>query len=104
MTGASIADSRSTTPDPPSYEVSPTSFAVLTSAARSWSAVYSGCCCLRSAAAPATCGVAIEVPLIATYEPSPGLSAERAAVTSSPGPTSSGLRAPENASGPVLEK
>src|SRR5690606_28377362 len=55
------------------------------------------------AAAPATCGVAMEVPLIPTYAPSPALSAERAAVMSLPGPTMSGLSAPDRDSGPWLE-
>ena len=64
MTGASIAWSMSTTPLPASYEVSPTSVALLMRSARIWSPVYSGCCCLRIAAAPATCGVAIDVPLM----------------------------------------
>ena len=82
----------------------PVSVAVLVSAARSCAAVYSGCCCLRIAAAPATCGVAIDVPLLLVYAPSPSLSAERAAVTSLPGPERSGFSAPERVSGPWLEK
>ena len=38
------------------------------------------------------------------YAPSPALSAERAAVTSLPGPARSGFSAPERVSGPWLEK
>ncbi|MFD1272694.1 hypothetical protein ACFQ51_15205 [Streptomyces kaempferi] len=38
--------------------------ALLTSASLSWVPVQSGCSEARSAAAPATCGVAIDVPLI----------------------------------------
>ncbi len=80
------------------------STAVLASADLSWSVVRSGFAPSRIAAAPATCGVAIDVPLIATYEPSPPLSPERAAVMSPPGPMTLGLSAPERESGPWLVK
>ena len=54
------------------------------------------------AAAPATCGVAIEVPDIATYALSPR-PPERAAVMPTPGAEISGLRVWSTAVGPRLE-
>src|SRR5262245_29765276 len=56
------------------------------------------------AAAPATWGVAIDVPLMLTYAPSPPLSADRAAVTSLPGPVTSGFIVPDRVSGPWFVK
>ena len=59
----STVDGMSRRPPPTSYAVSPASgLAVLTSACLIWSPVQSGCCWAMIAAAPATCGVAIEVP------------------------------------------
>ena len=67
-----------------------------------------GCFCLTIAARPATCGVAIEVPLMVVYASSTigpsSVPAARAAVTSTPGATTSGLRAPFLKRGPRLEK
>ena len=66
-----------------------------------------GCCCLSIAASPATCGVAIDVPLIVVYASSTigpsSVPAARAAVTSTPGATTSGLIAPLRKRGPRLE-
>ncbi|MGY3680215.1 hypothetical protein ACVWXU_003838 [Streptomyces sp. TE33382] len=71
----------------------------------------SGCCCLRSAAAPATCGVAIDVPEMLRYPggfwPTSWSMAEpgaAAAVMSTPGAVTSGLMAPSPMRGPRLEK
>src|SRR5690606_21200931 len=65
----------------------------------------SGRACLSTAAAPATCGAAIDVPLQATYG-SPVHSfvpAARAATISTPGAVTSGLTAWSPARGPRLE-
>ena len=59
-----MARSASTRPVPASYAPAPATGTVLpTIAALSRSPSQSGCSCLRIAARPATCGVAIEVPL-----------------------------------------
>ncbi len=76
---------------------------MLTIASLICSAVQSGWAAATSAAVPATCGVAIEVPLIVVYIPEPRTSCERAARTSTPGAVISGLTPPSTA-GPVLEK
>src|SRR6185369_11086895 len=76
---------------------------VLTSASLICWPVQSGCSCATSAAVPATCGVAIEVPLIDTYEPEPGEYCDRAARMSTPGAVSSGFRPPSPRRGPQLE-
>ncbi len=71
-------------------------------------AVQSGCCRASSAAAPATCGVAIEVPEAATYEASTTwpivVPAARAATMSTPGAVTSGLTASSPGRGPRPEK
>jgi hypothetical protein len=70
---ASVAEARLTRPAPtmltswttvvPSvYEVTAFASAVLTTAERIAQAGHAGCCCLITAAAPARCGVAIDVP------------------------------------------
>ncbi len=57
------------------------------------------------AAAPATCGVAIDVPDIDWYMPSmPGTDCEAAALMSTPGAERSGFRPLERVSGPMEEK
>ena len=66
----------------------------------SCSPVSSGWAPLRIAAAPATCGVAMEVPFIETYEPSPPDCCERAATMPTPGAVRSGLIAWSPTRGP----
>ncbi|MGY3060769.1 hypothetical protein ACVWZD_005014 [Streptomyces sp. TE3672] len=68
--------------------------------------VQAGFFCLRIAAAPATCGVAIDVPLLLTYPGGfwSGVPLAAAAVMSTPGPVMSGLTAPSPMRGPTLEK
>ena len=63
VTGWVVARARSTRPAPWAYTVwSAAVLAVLTSASLIFAPVQSGCCWASRAAAPATCGVAIEVP------------------------------------------
>ncbi len=67
--------------------------------------VQPGFFCLRIAAAPATCGVAIEVPSLVVYPGGfcPPVPAAAAAVTATPGAVRSGLTAPSPIRGPALE-
>src|SRR6478752_5389703 len=103
-----MAAATSTRPVPTSYgEYAGSSpWALLTSCSLSCSPLQPGCSWARIAAAPETCGVAIEVPLRVRYIPvSPSvMSCDRAAVMSTPGAEMSGLSAPLFVSGPVLEK
>jgi len=62
-----------------------------------------GCCWSRSAAAPATCGVAIEVPA-KTEKVEPVVSGGVEDRTSSPGAETSGLRSWPKSVGPADEK
>lgn len=65
VTREESAPGTSTLPAPCSYTPAPsTGSAAPMSAALSCCASQSGCRCLRMAAAPETCGVAMEVPLI----------------------------------------
>ncbi len=99
---------RSTRPAPCSYAVSAGfGLAEATSAALTRAPVQSGCCCLISAAEPATCGVAIEVPDSDTYPSPAGVPMtpveDFAATMSTPGAVMSGLTAPSPVRGPRLE-
>ena len=62
VTSGPMTRATSTRPVPCADQVTPTSLALFTRASLSRPAVQSGCRCARIAAAPATCGVAIEVP------------------------------------------
>ena len=77
---------------------------LLASRSFSWLPVRSGWAAAMSAAAPVTCGVAMEVPLMVWYAPrSLPSKAELAARMSTPGAVISGFRAPSTR-GPWLEK
>ena len=95
----------SSRPVPTSYGVVPgSSFADDISASLSRRGDHAGCAAARIAAAPATWGVAIEVPSIVWYMPSPhAICCDRAAVTSTPGAEMSGLSAWSPERGPMLE-
>src|SRR6185369_13637151 len=84
VTVAAMLAATSTRPAPTWYAVYGNGFDVLISASLSWGAVQVGCSCTRIAAAPATCGVAIDVPLIVWYQPSVALPPARAARMSTP--------------------
>ncbi len=75
-------------------------------AAFSWAPVQVGFFCLRIAAAPATCGVAIDVPFRLWYPGGfcPATPAAAAAVIDTPGAVMSGLTALSPVRGPTLEK
>ncbi len=75
--------------------------AVVASTDLSCAGVHSGCCCLSNAAAPATCGVAMDVPLNATCSP---FVPAAAATMPTPGAVTSGLRPLSPMRGPLLEK
>jgi hypothetical protein len=92
-------------PVPTSYGVVPGSaFADDISASLSRRGDQAGCAAARRAAAPTTCGAAIDVPSIVWYMPSPhGSCCDLAAVTSTPGAARSGLSAWSPVRGPMLE-
>lgn len=75
-------------------------------AALMWAPVQVGFFCLRIAAAPATCGVAIDVPFRLWYPGGfcPATPAAAAAVIDTPGAVMSGLTALSPVRGPTLEK
>src|SRR5581483_6268984 len=75
-------------------------FPVRTGADFTWATVQSGCRCSRSAAAPATCGAAMLVPLNDAQVPSCGGTEE---VMSTPGAATSGFIPSEIGVGPPLE-
>src|SRR6476620_6476373 len=92
VTGAFAAANTSRRPAPCARTSPGTSdFADETSAALSCWPVQDGCACLTMAAAPATWGVAIDVPDIAAYALSPR-PPDRAAEMPTPGADISGLR------------
>jgi hypothetical protein len=101
------ARATSTRPAPCSYTPAAPGSAAPTSAAFTCAPVHSGCRCARIAADPATCGVAIDVPLIVTYRSPRSPRAEyrdRAAVISTPGAVISGFNAASCTRGPRPEK
>lgn len=76
------------------------------SAPRSSAARQPGCFCLSSAAAPATCGAAIDVPEITVWPgmlPGDPVPAAAAATMPTPGAVTSGLTTPPAYRGPLLE-
>ncbi|ROP37471.1 hypothetical protein EDD40_2784 [Saccharothrix texasensis] len=108
MTEVVMALARSTRPAPWSNAVSAgLFFADATSAALICAPVQSGCCWASTAAAPATCGVAMDVPDMDTYPSPAGVPTvpllDFAATTSTPGAVMSGLTAPSPTRGPRLE-
>src|SRR5206468_9232624 len=62
VTSGPMTRATSTRPVPCAHQITPSSLALFTRASLSRPAVQSGCRCARIAAAPATCGVAMEVP------------------------------------------
>jgi hypothetical protein len=102
-----VAVATSTRPAPCSNAVNePFGSALPTSMDLSWSGDQSGCWPARTAAAPATCGAAIDVPDIDTYPSSTGVPTwpftAAAAAISTPGAVISGLIPPSTL--PWLEK
>jgi hypothetical protein len=88
------AAATSTRPAPAAYASSPLSLCeVLISASLSRAGGQSGCCWASSAAAPATCGEAIEVPSSSVYQPVSAVPPALAARMPTPGALMSGLRA-----------
>ena len=101
VTGCSTAAMTSRRPAPWARTSPGTSdFADETRAALSCCPVQVGCACLTMAAAPATCGVAIDVPDMAAYALSPRPPA-RAAEMPTPGAEISGLRCVVDRCGPA---
>lgn len=102
---AFTAAAMSSRPLPPWYGLDCRVLAVVpTSASLSCRPFQSGCFCAKRAAAPATWGVAIDVPLMVWYAPSPsGAYCDRAARMSTPGAVRSGLTALSPTRGPRLE-
>ncbi|OEJ34324.1 hypothetical protein BGK67_25955 [Streptomyces subrutilus] len=104
MTVTSRAARRSSRP-PPVSRTSPGTavFAEPTRAALTCCEVHSGWRCLTMAAAPATCGVAMEVPDMPWYAYTPRPPAAAAEIPT-PGAAISGLRVCWRPAGPRLEK
>ena len=98
-TSGAMAAGRSISPPPWRVLGTPRSRPLRTSADFTCSGVHSGCSSSSSAAAPATCGVAMLVPERRSKAPSGA--AER---TSTPGAARSGLRASPSGVGPPAEK
>ncbi|CAM5256546.1 hypothetical protein SFIMM107S_01148 [Streptomyces griseus] len=103
-TGVRIARSTSRRPPPVSRTSPGTALcAEETRAALICWAVHSGWRCFTTAAAPATCGAAIDVPDMERYACEPRPSAAAAEIAT-PGAAISGLRVCETIAGPRLEK
>ncbi len=103
-TGVRIARATSRRPPPVSRTSPGTALcAEETRAALICWAVHSGRRCFSTAAAPATCGVAIDVPDMERYASEPRPPADAAEIAT-PGAAISGLRVCEPVTGPRLEK